>query len=360
MRKVLFQIHLWTGLILGTVFVLLGLSGSVLVYDHEIMALGDKPVPRAQAAGAPLPFDRILAAARAAVPDKRLSATIAPSHQAGSAAMVRLQSGGRGGPQVTTDVYVDPASGRILEVRRSVPHPVLAFLHQFHGSLSLGRDGRSIVGWLGFGMLMLGLSGIVLWWPKRTAWKYAFGVRKDARGYWLHRDLHGAAGIWGWIVFVIVSFSGIVIAFPDTARMVTGSPSAAFDPRRGPVIEPLPGRPLGADAAVALVLARYPGAQLGSVTMPARRSEAIRVQLGSPDDGPVAVAFVDPWRRTIVATRNPPDDRRERFLAWQRPLHAGNGLGPLWRALVFLSGLLPAVFFTTGLVMWLKKRKARL
>src|SRR4249920_2111972 len=32
------QVHLWLGLTLGTVGVLIGLSGSILVYDHEIDA----------------------------------------------------------------------------------------------------------------------------------------------------------------------------------------------------------------------------------------------------------------------------------------------------------------------------------
>jgi uncharacterized iron-regulated membrane protein len=31
----------------------------------------------------------------------------------------------------------------------------------------------------------------------------------------------------------------------------------------------------------------------------------------------------------------------------------------LWRILVFLSGLLPSLFVTTGIVMWVKKRRAR-
>ena len=75
-----------------------------------------------------------------------------------------------------------------------------------------------MIGWFGVVMLLLGLSGIVLWWPKRGAWKFAFGVRKRAKGYLFHRDLHGAVGIWLWLVFIIVSFSGVVIAFPDTAK----------------------------------------------------------------------------------------------------------------------------------------------
>ena len=39
-----------------------------------------------------------------------------------------------------------------------------------------------------------------------------------------------------------------------------------------------------------------------------------------------------------------------------RPVHQGS-LNGIWRLLVFLSGLAPALFVTTGIVMWLKKRR---
>ena len=43
-RRVLFQVHMWTGLTLGILFVLLGLSGSVLVFNEEIArVLNEEP-----------------------------------------------------------------------------------------------------------------------------------------------------------------------------------------------------------------------------------------------------------------------------------------------------------------------------
>jgi uncharacterized iron-regulated membrane protein len=55
----------------------------------------------------------------------------------------------------------------------------------------------------------------------------------------------------------------------------------------------------------------------------------------------------------VVAAR----DMSNSVMAWQRPLHQGSGLGAIWQFLVFLSGLVPALFVFTGVVMWLKKRK---
>lgn len=411
-RKILFQVHLWVGLVLGVFLSVIGISGSVLVYDHELMSIGAKPIPHTEAQGNMLPLDVLADAARGALSVKRAQITLNLPDEAGQPVVARIQTssgigpgarsdgdrehrggdrqqsehrerreggdragqhrgaeqgggagrGPDGGRGQTTEVYLDPASGKVLDIRKTANNPVIGFFHQLHGNLFMGREGRQIVGWFGVAMVLLGLSGIYLWWPRRGAWKYAFGVRKKAKGYLFHRDLHGATGIWLWVVFIIVSFSGVVIAFPDTTRAVTASQSAAsFDPRRGPSIEPVDDvEPISATAAVALVQKQYPGKAVTSITLPSRQTEAIRVSLGSMDEGLVLTAYVDPFRSQIVGLRNAPDaPTAERLAAWQRPLHAGEGWGAIWKALVFLSGFLPILFVITGTTMWLKKRKGR-
>ena len=57
---------------------------------------------------------------------------------------------------------------------------------------------------------------------------------------------------------------------------------------------------------------------------------------------PSITVLVDPFSRRIVSVIDPSDfNAGETWLAWQRAMHAGAGLGPVWKALVFLVGLLP-------------------
>jgi len=75
----------------------------------------------------------------------------------------------------------------------------------------------------------------------------------------------------------------------------------------------------------------------------------------------LTLVYVNPYSGHVAAVRDPvtlsgPDT----FMAWQRPLHDGEGLGPIWRVLVFLSGFLPLLFVITGAAMWIKKRRAHL
>ena len=138
----------------------------------------------------------------------------------------------------------------------------MGWVHDFHGSLLIGgREGRSVIGWMGVGMLALGLSGIVLWWPRGNRWRDAYGIKKGARGWLFHRQLHGTAGITSWLLFIVLSFSGIAIAFPQTMTALVrtavcrgpstiapaigpGAPQVRVDADRGPRHASMPTRPL--------------------------------------------------------------------------------------------------------------------
>src|SRR6185369_10514744 len=96
--------------------------------------------------------------------------------------------------------------------------------------------GREIIGYLGIVMCGLGVTGLVLWWPRAGQWRAAFGIRRRARGLRLHRDLHGTVGIWGWIVFLIVSVSGTYLAFPQTIGDAARAVMPARDLRAQPTV----------------------------------------------------------------------------------------------------------------------------
>ncbi len=71
-RRTLFTVHMWVGLVLGLFLAALGLSGSVLVYDDAVANLLAKP-PQALTAGMPLPLSMIQSIARDAAAEKGLS-----------------------------------------------------------------------------------------------------------------------------------------------------------------------------------------------------------------------------------------------------------------------------------------------
>lgn len=379
--RTLQNIHLWTGLILCLPLVLLGITGSILVVEDELRGLsGDTPA-QAMADGPMQPVSAILAAARAAAPAGAQPGFLILPEEPGRPAVVRLvaaRNGERGGerggapqggpPQGPMGMLsIDPVSLAVVGDANPAQASggFLRTVHILHGNLLIrDRSGREIVGWLGVAMLVLGVSGLVLWWPRPGRWKAAFTVKSGARGVRLHRDLHGAVGIWSLAVFIVVTFSGVYLAFPQSLGAGVSSVLPARDLRAAVTVQPVKGAtPIDVDRAVALARKALPGAELRSVSPPARPDQAYRIGLaavGQAHGAPTATVFVDPWTARVAEVRDPATySAGETVMAWQRPLHAGEGLGPLWKWAVFLSGVLPPLFAVTGTWMWWLKRKAR-
>ena len=188
-RRTLFTVHMWLGLVLGLFLAALGLSGSVLVYDDAFANLLDRP-PQALTAGMPLPLSMIQSIARDAadqrgvtsgqmqiiLPEKplqpitvRLGGISVMGNMPGMAER-RARDGARGAGEGTRregaqgagragglQLFIDPVSGEVLGSRKAAAPGLLIFAHQLHGNFLMGREGRTyVVGWLGVAMVRWG------------------------------------------------------------------------------------------------------------------------------------------------------------------------------------------------------------
>ena len=400
LRTVLFQIHLWTGLSAGLFFIVLGLSGSALVYPSLLQP--SLSAPSATAKGSPLPLEQIIAAARSATPQSQgRPSTIALNPIAGGAVVVEFnpQAGGRegqanrrgaqpggrgearqpanGGAAVVgqtaartpprrggiLQVFVDPVSAKVLAAGSTVNSPMVGLAHQLHQAMLLDPIGRGLVAWLGVGMFFLGLSGLYLWWPKPGQWKSAFGVRRKARGFRIYRELHGAVGVWFWLVFVVVTVTSLPLGFPAVLGLLTGDAprGRALPPGASPVpvVEVAEGSvPMHLEQLIAKAESAG-NSKAVSITVPAQPGRAVTITLeprfGEFAPPPVAL---NPYTGAILS---PLGDNRNTGITRRmiEQLHGGAGFGPVWKFLVFASGFLPLIFVVTGFMMWLKKRQNR-
>ena len=117
-------------------------------------------------------------------------------------------------------------------------------------------------------------------------------------------------------------------------------------------------QPIGLDAAITAARAVVPDGSVRLVGFPGRPDQAFRIALLRPGDvvgQPLTTAFVDPWSARVVELRDPRTySLGERVLAWQHAIHAGQGLGGVWRSLVVISGLLPPFLVITELKLGLR------
>ena len=358
-RRFLQTIHLWVGLILAIPIILIGLSGSALLVQREILRLS---IPAATATGQSQSIARIVAAAQSAEPNLRANSVELPTAR-GRPAVVQFQISNR--PPRAMEVYVDPVSLKVLGsseiIRRGPVRDVLVTIHEY--LMFPGHIGLPLVGWMAVAMTFMGLSGLILWWPRQGRWLSAFLVRRGARGLRFHLDLHHAAGIWGSVLLLILSISGIYLAFPqsvsETVRWVFPSHLEADDPAPG---GPQHAAPTDPDQALEFATSAVPDAQPRVIQLPRASDRPFMVQMESMGFGPsipqITIAFdvkngdisIDDPRTYTTANR---------ILNALYALHFSVGMGGVWTFLVFLGGLLPFLLAFTGLNIWWLKRRSR-
>lgn len=379
-------LHLWTGLIFGTILVVLGLTGTALAWVDELDSLLNPtllhaPAPAGTRAGDPL---RPTPAAVQAAYD-----TLAHDPRYGKPTMLALPA--RAGevfvawyrPQpapsaskwkldVSRQVMLDPATLTVIGERNwgevGISRPLLMpTLFHVHRYLVAGEVGKTIIAVTGVSLLLVTLTGIILWWPRMTgaAIRAALTVRHGGNWPRFSFQLHRAAGFFAAPVLLMLAVSGVYFNMPAWVTPVVKAVSHLTPP----------GRPLNRSApdsagvsvadAMSAAQARFPAARVSRLSLPAKAGAPYEVRVrqdGEARQGPGATRVtVDAGDGAVLRVIDPLQARGgDAFLSWMFPLHTGEAFGTAGRAFISVFGLMPLMFFVTGLVVWLKlRRKAR-
>lgn len=355
LRRTLRTLHLWLGLGAGLVFAVLGISGSVLVFQPELLrwqhpALFAEPAPdEATIAGG---LARLLADPPPGVSGGDLPRAATPYWQ------LYTRDGGR--------LYLDAGAERVLLERRT-DNDLLLWLRDLHTHLLGGQRGEQLAGVVGLIGLFLLLSGLYLWWPRsggmvaQLRWFRGPPIRR-----WL--SWHRSLGTLTLPIVLLVALTGVAMVWSDVARGVLGllltdspDPTAPAVIAREPQVatsDPAHGRALLTAARTAL-----PQAELARVSLPA--ADDARLVFRARSDGewhPVgrSLVWLDRVRGASIAAVDAsglaPAARASHAIY---PLHGGMVGGWPWRLAVALAGLLPAFLLVTGTLLWWQRRRNR-
>ena len=359
-KRVLQTIHLWVGLIIAIPMIVIGLSGSGLLLQREVLAYS---VPAATAQGEPASYVQMIAAAQKVVPDNVSARSILPSLYAGAPTSISFDNAG-GPPR--TRVHVDPVSLEILGTEAVTNRgPILSFLIQAHAFLLMPAPiGFPLVGWSAAVLTFMAVSGLVLWWPRKGMWRHAFWVRKGARGLRFHVEFHHAVGFWGSVVLLVMGVSGLYLVFPETFRESAEIVLPSERASSGADTQYAPGpAPMHADGAVEAALAAVPGTRAINIQMPPTPDLPFVVHLETLEFRPKLPAILVTLNAQTGEINFIDDPRTyslsDKFVNLQHALHFGIGLGWVWKVLVFVSGILPLALAITGLVIYLKRRATK-
>jgi uncharacterized iron-regulated membrane protein len=349
LRALWFQVHKWIGLSLAVLIIPIALSGAALVW-HDALDAAINPQRYAVTGDgeAALPPATYAAAARAAPGPGERVASIRYAEHDGGPVLVSTIRPGEGRP-VRTSVWLDPASGRVLDTAPA-DGGLIRFIHVLHGSLTVPGVGRQIVGWVGIFMFVSCLTGIWLWWPitgsLRRSWRWKRQNSTNA-------NIHHLVGFWVLLPLAMLSFTGFWISFPGVFGAFEASqPRGNAPPDRARSLRALPleATAMTADQALAAARPLATGAPVG-IAWPTDQAPAWKIAFAR--EGGAAEVAVDDATGEVTPPRPPRPETNGRLM---RRLHDGDGMGPVWQMLIFLGGIIPAILAVTGTVMWLRSR----
>jgi uncharacterized iron-regulated membrane protein len=320
-------VHLWSGLVAGPLFVVLGLSGAVLVFRPELEALTGPPVAERGAAAPSL--DAVLLAALSGHPRGEARALRVPASP-DRPFLVEVHHGTQ-----RIDVAVDPSTLRVV-ASRAPERSVFAAVHALHGAFHGGRAGAVVVGLLGLWLVIEGLTGLWLYGP-------SLRLRASAGRRGRSRSVHRLVGAASLAVGVVVGLTGALLAL------------AGAGSRPGPSA---PGPPAGRglarlDAVAARVETVAPGARIVAVV--AEPDGAVRVDVRAATTGAAGSIRMARSSGEVVAVRP------ERTSAWDlvRRLHAGDFAGPVPRIVYAAVALALPVLALTGMVISARRQSSK-
>ena len=336
--------HRWLGVLVGTVFVIAGLTGTALAYAPELMRAlypvleqplaADWPGARADV------FARIHAAHPGAVELVRFPTDALPAYE------VYLADGAQ--------AYHAPVDGALLFTRAVAGDPLM-LAHDLHIHLLAGEAGERLLGWLGLAMLLLLAVGLWLWWPRRGTWGAVFTRPRNPlrRVQWLW--WHKIVGMVSFVLLAFVTATGAAIIFYAPTQAVF---TALFggDARVASLPTPTPTGDTDWDAVFATLDATLPAGRAVFLSP----GDALSFRNKMPEElhpngrSVIRIAHDGALLSAIDASASA---RGQRMMNALYPLHAGRAGSELWRAAVAVTGLLPLFFFVTGLYTWLARRR---
>lgn len=314
--KLISAVHRWAGAFLGLLLALLGLTGAILVWEGEWVMLPGAGDPVAEDVAA------LSAITRQAQAEGVLSRITFASEEIGLHQLVYADGSG---------AYVRQ-DGMVVERWTSMWERPELWLFDLHHHLFAGETGETVTGIAGLAGLLFVMTGIVLWWKSRRAFRPRLLPERFEPGPIVrhHRDL----GMIAAPLLLLSMATGVLMLFAPLRTALLGA-----EERPGEAMA----APAGAGAAEALALAkaRFPDAALRRITLPAEAGGAVSVRMRQPfewtPNGRTQILVKADGTAIVedAARANASAGLSEKAY----PLHAAKVGGLAWKAAATLSGL---------------------
>ncbi len=201
MNKSLFKIHSWVALFAFIPLLVVCITGSILVFKHEIDALLMHDKVRVSPAAERAPLDDLKVVINQQHPNYEIVGWVLFKDRARADVVYVMEKG----TDAWSYLLQNPYTTELLAEPVPHDHYLTDWLLELHYTFLLHDVGLLIASIFAIALLLLGLSGFIL---HRKFWKNFFTLRWNSRMVVYFSDLHKMVGIVSAPVLVILAFTG--------------------------------------------------------------------------------------------------------------------------------------------------------
>lgn len=263
-------------------------------------------------------------------------------------------------------VFINPYNGKVLFVENT-KYEFFQMVLQLHQNLLLGKKvGHTLVSISTIIFIILTLSGLVLWWPKK--WKKKLvkkSVWVDFSVKWkrLVYDLHNVLGFQTFIFALLIAFTGLIFSYPGFKKFTATTINAITNTKTENKL-------VGAEQNVTLntnnilneslvyAIAKNPNADMMSVRLrDSDEDQDIQVRLEKNKTSVFKwYYFSQADGKLLNVKSNTNQGIGDGLIAMNFDLHTGYIWGYPTKILAFIVSLICASLPITGAIVWWNKR----
>jgi uncharacterized iron-regulated membrane protein len=360
-KKVIGWLHLWLGISSGLVVLIVALTGSLLVFEDELDPLFHPgffyvEVP---AGARHVSMDAMAQTVQQQYPGYKLY-DIDIAQETNRSVQFDI----RKSKTDVLNVAVNPYTGNIMQTvngQRRFFYVVL----QLHRYLCMGATGKVITSISCSVFLVLVLTGLVLWWPKRNARRQRLQVKWKASRKRLNWDLHAVLGFYVHIIIFIIALMGLTWSYEWVNNLIfytlDGKP---YKKMTAPKVAPVPAKQTAyLDRVLTATDSLFAYHGPIKIRFSEKKDEAITVSRQNKDaaiSNIASFAYFENGTGRLVKVR--PYEKESRGMKARRlvyPIHTGRLLGWPTKIIALIAALVAASLPITGLFIWLNRKKKK-
>lgn len=363
-KKVIGKVHLWLGFTSGLVVFIVSVTGCIYAFQVEIQELTQlyRHVERKE--GAFLPPSRLRAIAEQELPGKKIHAVQYEGRE--RAALVIFYSFD---PLYYYNVYVNPYTGEVLKVK-DMYRDFFYLVLMGHFYLWLPpMIGQPAVATATLIFVVMLITGLILWWPKKNKAKQRFTIKWNARWRRKNYDLHHVLGFYMTWVAIILAVTGLVWGFEWFAKSYYWAISGGNNliPYEEPVSAPANASRQNLDSPTDQIWARmndwYPKAEAIEVHFPDTDTSSIAAS-ANPDRSTywkIDYRYFDQYTLEEIPVeqiygRHDKASTADKIFRMNYDIHTGAIIGLPGKILAFFASLIAASLPITGVIIWWGRR----